>query len=307
MFPGQSSFRSSILADAALICPDGQSLLTRASEVLGQDLLVAARDGVEPTCNQDVQIAVFVANHLYLAALGHAGCNAQLSLGLSLGEYNHLVHIGALSFEHALKLVAARGAVYDQGPAGVMVAVAGVYGDTVQEVLAATAGFAQISNFNGPTQHVIAGETQAVLAATRTLEDEHYAMCVVIERKIPMHSQRFAEVADQLSPHLQVAPWQPTVCAYFPNARGVLVPNPTATTFVTQLRHHVYKPVQWARSLDLIAQLHPDALMVEVGPGRILSNLARRGWPQLRTLHTSASQAPTTHFSSTVRSLHDAA
>ena len=38
---------------------------------------------------------------------------AGLSLGLSLGEYNHLVHAGAIAFLPALSLVDARGAGYD--------------------------------------------------------------------------------------------------------------------------------------------------------------------------------------------------
>ncbi len=44
---------------------------------------------------------MFVANHMMLSLLQAEGVDAELSLGLSLGEYNHLVHIGALELPEA--------------------------------------------------------------------------------------------------------------------------------------------------------------------------------------------------------------
>lgn len=55
---------------------------------------------------------------MHLAALEAAGVTAAASLGLSLGEYAHLVHIGALDVAAAVRLVAARGALYEAGPPG---------------------------------------------------------------------------------------------------------------------------------------------------------------------------------------------
>ena len=90
---------------------------------------------------------------------------AGSSLGLSLGEYSHLVHIGALDLDEALRLVDERGRCYDEAPPGIMATVLAVDHDTVASVVerarALTAPIA-ISNVNAPTQHVIAGAEPAV-------------------------------------------------------------------------------------------------------------------------------------------------
>jgi len=56
---------------------------------------------------------------------------AGRSLGLSLGEYSHLVHIGALELDDALRLVDERGRCYDEAPPGTMATVLTVDRETV--------------------------------------------------------------------------------------------------------------------------------------------------------------------------------
>jgi [acyl-carrier-protein] S-malonyltransferase len=113
-----------MIARARTLCRAADEILARASETLGRDLVAHPSRGAEAfACNQDVQVGVFLASHLHLTALEALGVRADRSLGLSLGEYNHLVHIGALGFEDALALVAARGAIYDRSPKGMMAAV----------------------------------------------------------------------------------------------------------------------------------------------------------------------------------------
>lgn len=259
--------------------------LATASEVLGEDLerRFAGPDGVRPRDNRDVQLSVFLTNHLHLLALQDAGIDATLSLGLSLGEYNHLVHVGAIAFEDAVRLVSARGEAYDAGPRGMMVAIVGPDAEAVDAV--ARAHGVAISNYNGPTQHVIAGPNEGVEAASAVLEDEHYAMTFVIERHVPMHSPTFEAAAAAFEPVLRAVSWSST-SRYFPNVEGAPRPQSTAEDIVASLRAHVSRPVQWARSMDWIATHHSTATLIEVGPGRVLFDLARRGWPQLSRLRT---------------------
>jgi len=98
IFPGQNSRYPSMLEK--LVARDRESVqwIERASDVLGRDLARHYRsdnDGIFAR-NRDVQIGVFLANHLHWQSLERAGLRAGCSAGLSLGEYNHLVHIGAL-------------------------------------------------------------------------------------------------------------------------------------------------------------------------------------------------------------------
>src|SRR5687768_15241093 len=117
--------------------PAGGEWLDRASDVLGRDIRAHYR-AANPSmfvCNRDVQIGVFLANHLHWRMLERAGITASYSAGLSLGEYNHLVHIGALEFDDALRVLEARGNAYDEGPRGKMTAVFPASADDMTELL----------------------------------------------------------------------------------------------------------------------------------------------------------------------------
>ena len=304
MFPGQSSCSETMLSRALSLGPSSSEVLACASEVLGEDLGARFADGVRPACNRDVQLSVFIVNHMHMVALHHAGLRASLSLGLSLGEYNHLVHIGAIAFEDALRVVATRGEIYDRGPRGMMVAVAGVESSEIEAVLAGRPEV-WISNYNAPTQCVIAGGAQAVRSAAKVLEDEHYAMTFVIERAVPMHCKRFEPAGVALRPALQAAGWVQPVRGYFPNVRGRPSPQSTADSVVESLCAHVSGPVQWSRSMDWIAEHHRGAMLIEVGPGRVLYDLTRRGWPVLSRARTDDGTQPGRHLETLTRRLWD--
>lgn len=279
MFPGQSSAVAGLFATARSVDPGGtEALLDQASSVLGRNIeRYVAEDGL--ASNHCVQVAVFVCNHLHLSALEGLGLRASLSLGLSLGEYNHLVHIGALSFAEALRLVDARGRAYDSGPDGVMAAVFPVTREELEPILLAarTKGFVALSNANGPSQQVIAGERAAVEEALRLLEED-FVQGRVIEEHIPMHTERFRPVAETFRPVLQKAPWKPPALPYLPNTTAELIMDAEAQSFVERLTEHVWRPVRWQESIERLLLLHPEAAFVEVGPRTVLHDLLRRTW-----------------------------
>ena len=205
LFPGQSSVSLHALARARRAHPAADAVATRAAGVLGPADTAAYLGGetARLDTNRDVQIVVFLASQMYLHGLAAEGVTASASLGLSLGEYSHLVHIGALTFEDALALVGARGRCYDDAPPGIMVTVLGADREAVTTVVAGAAarGCAVVSNFNAPTQHVLAGEADAVAWAAATLEDEYGAHTTVIEERVPMHSPLMTPVGKAFAAH----------------------------------------------------------------------------------------------------------
>lgn len=244
---------------------------------------------------------------MYLAALHAEGIHASASLGLSLGEYSHLVDIGAIDFEDALHLVDERGRCYDDAPPGIMATILAVDHDTVADAVerARAHGAIAISNINAPTQHVIAGEEAAVTWASTFLEDEHAAHVAVIERRVPMHSPMMTTVADQFEPALANAPWRRPERDYFPNVTGAPLPASGADDFVSHLKRHVSEPVLWQRSLDHLVASQPQATFVEVGPGGVLHNMMGRAWKSARRHRVDAPEGvgPALHFANTVEAL----
>lgn len=311
MFPGQSSATPGLLVRARLAHAASAHVVDAACRVLGAERTsrYLSRDGVTLQSNRDVQLCVFLATQMYLTALASEGVHADQSLGLSLGEYSHLVEIGALDLEDALALVDERGRCYDDAPPGVMVSVLAVDHDAVAEVVARAQvhGLVVISNYNAPTQHVLAGTREAVAWAAATLEDEYMAITNTIEERVPMHSPLMRDAAEAFAPALMRAPWRTPMRAYWPNVAGAPLARTGPADFVGHLTRHVSEPVRWHTSIEAVAAAHPDASFVEVGPGGVLHNMLKRAKRGVRCARVDGldEAEPAAHFQSIVEVLRD--
>ena len=231
MFPGQSSRYPGMLDRLAELHRPNAELLAWSSDLLGRDLAAhySADAGDDAFArNVDVQVGVFLANHMFLQTLEAAGIEAELSLGLSLGEWNHLVHIGAVSFEQALRAVEQRGRCYDEGPRGWMAAIQPIGDEDLAEVVthAAKHGVLEVVNLNSPRQHVVAGERAAVEAAVEHAEGEFYAQPRIIERNVPMHSSLFRAVGQRFGAYLEQIEFERPRLPYLPNRLGRMLHEP---------------------------------------------------------------------------------
>ncbi len=279
VFPGQSSCDPEMFVRAGRLDAEGAR---RAEDAFGR-LAGHAFDGTFDR-NLDIQLAVHLVTRVYADALAAAGVQAHASAGLSLGEYAHLQHIGALGPADADALVARRGRLYDDGPTGTMVAV--TPGDAteveavlerVRQVHGIVAADLAISNFNSPRQVVIAGSPDAVALATEAIEAELLAMCTVIETRIPMHVARFDPVRDAFAPALAQVTWHPPMTTWWSNVEGGPIDEPTPTQLAETMAQHVSRPVRWHGLVQRLAARHRGAHWVEVGPGRVLTGLLSRG------------------------------
>lgn len=291
LFPGQSSRYPGMLRKLAALRPDVvDPLFRRAEDVLGHS--VAEHDVAEAPVarNVDVQVSVFLASRAYWEILRAEGIEGDASVGLSLGEYNHLVHIGALGFEEALRLVALRGAAYDQGPPGAMAAVFPVDEDAVVDAVARARvrGIVEIANFNSPTQFVVAGERAAIAEAVRILDDEHAATAVVIDERLPMHCSLFAVVAERFRPSLAAATVHVPHRPYVPNVLGRFAEAPTPDSIRSLLADQVQMPVRFRQAVDAMSDRFPGAVYVEVDPKGVLYNLLSKKWRPFRRYKTDA-------------------
>jgi [acyl-carrier-protein] S-malonyltransferase len=291
MFPGQSSRSGAMFDRIVAAWPAAETIIDAASAVLGRDL---RRHYQQPpdeafATNRDVQVGVFLASYLHQQALASCGITGDVSLGLSLGEYNHLVHIGAVGFEDALHLVDTRGRLYDDGPDGMMTSVFPLPLEELEPLLEPSRhlGIVEVANLNSPGQNVIAGARAAVEDAMARIEDfDPGVQTVVIERRIPMHTSVFRDVGRALRSHLDAASLTQPVKPYRPNVAGGPVDVASGHEIADFLERHVSSPVLWRRSIDEVAARYPDACFVEVGPGAVLFNMLQKSWrpnPKMKT------------------------
>lgn len=309
MFPGQSSRYPEMIEKLAAEKPCAM-LIAHASHVLGRDLRAHYRgDNAQAfATNRDVQVGVFLANHLHLALLEAAGVTAAWSLGLSLGEYNHLVHIGAISFADALLLVERRGTLYDEARDGLMVSVFPLGAAAVEGAIAAlgVGDRVAVGLYNSPRQQVISGERSAVERVLAHLEQEDYFDTTVIEPRIPMHAPCFAPTGERLAAVLEDVEISEPRGTYVPNVLGQLVERASPRQIRSCLAAHVHRPVRWQASVDAMAAHVAAPWFVEVGPRAVLHNLFGKGWTPGRRAATDASSEWPTHLAMLTTGLRDA-
>jgi [acyl-carrier-protein] S-malonyltransferase len=282
MFPGQTSRYPDMIEKITAYSASCAAILKHASDVLGRDLTAhfRASNPVIFARNRDVQLGVFLANHLHMKLLEENGIRAEYSLGLSLGEYNHLVHIGALSFEDALPLIEERGRLYEEGPSGLMISIFPIDAEIVEEKIK-TEKFGErvvIGLYNSPRQQVLSGERDAVNALVAALEEDELIQAVETEPNIPMHAPTFAPVAEKFRPVLERTTFSVPARPYIPNVTATLTPGAGAELIRTHLTAHVCKSVLWQASIDAIAAGIAAPHFIEVGPRGVLYNLFGRGW-----------------------------
>ena len=306
MFPGQNS-RYPEMIERLRSFGGCDRVLREASDILGRDISAQYRPHNPQmfSRNRDVQVGVFLAGYIHSRQLAAEGFRPEASLGLSLGEYNHLVEIGALSFAEALRLLDARGCAYENGPKGIMMSVFPCDAEQVLRALAATAAFgsADVGIELSSNHFVLSGETGAVQAAATWLEAEEYAQTRVIDAVLPMHSRVFRPAAEAFRAALQETRWLHPAQGYLPNAHGCLIKDATPADFEDRLYRHVFNTVRWAQSMDNVAGRFPDASYVEVGPRSVLYNSVRREYKHLRCFRIDDPESAAPVFPNTIREL----
>ncbi len=289
LFPGQNSKYPAMLDRLRAVTPVTHRVLRKASRLLGRDLDSHYRaDNPDIfSRNRDVQIGVFLTNFIYARALEDAGCRADASAGLSLGEYNHLVEIGALSFESALRLLDARGAAYDAAPQGCMKSVFPCQEQDVEEALIAGRqhGSVDVSIRLGKSHFVLGGDAPAVEASVVWLENEAYAQSRLVDPRLPMHASLFRPAGNAFKAALESVPWYVAHAPYLPNVDGEILGIPCADEIVDRLYRHVFSTVQWQRSIECLVRRFSGATFIEVGPKSVLYNLVSREYRSLDMFH----------------------
>ena len=289
MFPGQASRYDGMVMKLATAHKAAADTLDLASEILGQDLRDLFRKGNDQalaTC-RNLQLGAFLANHMYLGVLRGAGVMADYSLGMGVGEYNHLVHIGALDFIQAIKLVEQRGLAFDEGPRGAMATVGPVDPGALDRILMRVRHEGEVERVVhcSPTRYVISGDTEAVKAAMRLFSDETYARARITNSRSPCYSSVMKAVGQAMRIQLEGAIFADPRLPYLPNRMGKLMVRPQREAMLDLLTAHIHMPVLWRHSIDRLCQEQPDAVFVEVGPGTTLYDLFDPGWHNNRRYH----------------------
>jgi [acyl-carrier-protein] S-malonyltransferase len=284
VFPGQGSHRPGAL-DAWREHPAAEVLDDVAAGV-GRDVLALSEDPATARRTADAQPAILAASIVAWRALTEAGVRPDVVAGHSLGEATAAIAAGTLSVRDGAALVAARaaamGAACREQP-GAMAAVVKLGRDAV-EVLVDRVDDVVIANDNAPGQVVVAGTPEGI-AALRAEARQAGGRVLPLDVEGAFHSAAMASAVAAVGAALERLPLRdpqiPLVSGT--SAATVRSGDELATALVTG----VVAPVRWREVQTRLVELGVTDL-IEVGPGGVLSTLAKRSVPEV-TVHTVAS------------------
>ncbi|QYJ88509.1 ACP S-malonyltransferase [Shewanella halotolerans] len=281
VFPGQGSQAVGMLADMAAEHEVVGQTFAEASEVLGYDLWQLVQEGPAESLNQTdkTQPALLTASvAIWRAIQATSASKPALLAGHSLGEYSALVCAGVIDFKDAVKLVELRGQLMQQAvPAGTgaMFAIIGLDNDGIAKACEEAAQGEVVApvNFNSPGQVVIAGEKAAVERAADACKAAGAKMAVALPVSVPSHCQLMKPAADELAKALDALSFSaPSI----PVVNNVDVATPESVEAIKDaLVRQLYCPVRWSETVEKMAAEGVSQL-VEVGPGKVLTGLAKR-------------------------------
>jgi [acyl-carrier-protein] S-malonyltransferase len=275
MFPSQSSRYPGMIRKIAELRPEVAGVLREASEILGEDLEARylTDDPESFREKRDQRLGLFLVNLMYQRALESAGIEARYSLGFSLGEYNHLLHIGALTLEEALRILVRPSPPDLPDPQGERVVIYRIRLRPLLEIVerAKELGVVELGGMLSPHIHYIAGEAEPVRWVCARLKEElPESRTLYMPVKLPLHSSLMRPIAERLGQYLAGRDLRVPHLPYLPNATGELVHAPDKPTLIDLMERHLYQAVHWRQSIDSLIRRHRDAVFVEVGPRRAL-------------------------------------
>ena len=282
VFPGQGSQKHG-MADPVLSLPGAEERFALASNLLGRDLLKICRgegsDADSPSDLNDTrntQPALFAVESLIVDELLRQGRQPDLVAGHSLGELVALYAAGVFDAATGLELMQRRSELMANAGGGAMTAVIGFDRSELEELVSATQGVV-IANDNSDAQVVLSGSPDAVSSVSEALS---------CKRAIPLavsgafHSPFMAKAADAFATHLDGLSFQDARFPVLSNTDPT--PSLDSAELKQRLRRQMTTGVRWRETMTGMTSAGVDTL-VEIGPGNVLSGLAKRAMKGVTT------------------------
>ena len=258
LFPGQAS----------PVYRDGGMLARRFESVRRLYETAHLPNGREITATSVVQPAVATASAAGLRVLAELGIEASVGVGHSLGEIAAMCWAGAIEEKSLLNIAIVRGRAMMEvaGPSGAMAAIE-ASADQVSAFLADDG--VHVVGLNSPRQTVVAGETGAVGAMMDRARSRGFRVAG-LPVSHAFHTPLMQPATTVLAEALLLHPFQPHSRKLISTVRGAaLAPEEDLRDLLCR---QMTAPV---RFLDALRSAADEVdLFIEVGPGRVLTDLA---------------------------------
>lgn len=292
VFPGQGAQTAGMGLDLYKTYSSSEKVFKMADEALDFSLSELIFEGPEDELGKTIntQPAIITTSLACFAALNEVAGKEPftdfcLTAGHSLGEYASLAISEALSFKDAIYLARERGRLmYEAGlkNKGAMAAVIGLGEEIIKEIASNTG--ITVANYNCPGQIVISGKEESIKEAIELATEKGASRVVQLNVSGAFHSELMQPAAEGLSQIISEMD--------FNDPKYPIIANTTAERLTKasqvkqELVNQLTQSVLWQKSVEYMKSNGVDTL-IEIGPGRVLSGLARRIDRSIKTFNVS--------------------
>lgn len=279
LFPGQGSQYVGMGKDLCEKYDEVNEIYEKAKKITGIDVKEVSFEDKEEKLNQTkyTQLCIVTMSLGILEVLKKNNIQADMTAGLSLGEYVSLNYANSIDTENTLKIIQKRGEyMQDLAPKGEwsMVAVLGLPDNLVEEACSEVKnGFAVPANYNCPGQVVVSGDKIGITELTQIAKEKGTKRVVELKTSGPFHTKKLEEASKKLKAELEKIEIKVPDCVVIKNLDGK--PYNTNENIKEVLEKHIISPVKFSDSIKYMLENGVDTF-IEVGPGKTLTSLVRK-------------------------------
>jgi acyl transferase domain-containing protein/NADP-dependent 3-hydroxy acid dehydrogenase YdfG/acyl carrier protein len=214
-------------------------------------------------------LTIFIVEYALARLWISKGVRPSVMTGHSLGEYTAACLAGVMTFEEAIRIVVARGRIFQKLERGAMLSVA----LPESEVKSWLEGSLCIAAVNAPQLCVVSGtegEIHALQERLVTAEVE----CQVLKIAVAAHSAMLEPYLNEFREACAGVRFRAPSMRFISNLSGAEAEGNEVATVDYWVRH-LRNTVRFSAGVESMLAAFPDALLLEVGPGNTLCSLAR--------------------------------
>lgn len=279
VFPGQGAQEIGMGKDIYEKYYEVKKIYDLAKEITGVDVADLTFNTTEESLSQtkNTQIAILVMSLGILEILKENKIEADISCGLSLGEYTALIYSRIIELEEGIKIVQKRGKyMQEYVPEGEwsMAAVLGLDDEEVIEVCKKVKnGFVVPANLNCQGQIVVSGDKEGINEVMALAKEAGAKRVIELKTSGPFHTEKLERASKELAKELDKITINKISKKVIKNIDGTEYKEEDNIREI--LAKHVMSPVYFTKCIDEMLKQGVDTF-VEIGPGKVLSGFIRK-------------------------------